>query len=250
MKLDSRLLFLFVLLICILSLELSVAGGLISPFILSRPSKVVVRLWEMFFSEKLASHLAVTTGFSIVSAIIGFIIGTITAFFMASLNKTQKYAEFLLDFVRSIPLTTLIPIFIAIYGIGSSPKIAIGAVSAAFTAALTVYLGLKAIKKNRANFIALYRPTLKTTIFKLYLIDGRSILFTSMRLSISIALILIIVSEMFIGTEFGIGKLIMDKSYTDDRPGQYAVVLMTGFIGLLLNKFFNIIQPKEYDKNE
>ncbi|MGZ4160803.1 MAG: hypothetical protein ACXVNF_08430, partial [Neobacillus sp.] len=92
------------------------------------------------------------------SSISGFGIGIVIAVLMLSLEKTQGYTEFLLDFLRSIPLTTLIPIFIAVYGIGNSPKVAIGAVSSSLTAAITIYLGLKTVRATRKDFLTLYCP--------------------------------------------------------------------------------------------
>ncbi|MBK8082233.1 MAG: ABC transporter permease subunit [Saprospiraceae bacterium] len=137
--------------------------------------------------------------------------------------------------MRSIPLTTLIPVFIAIYGIGHSPKVAIATISAALTTAFTYYVGLKEISQLRQEYFKLYKLRYIDRLKNVFLKDGVTYLLTALRLSISIALVLVIVSEMFIGTEYGLGRLVIDKSNTDDRAGMYAVILVTGVIGWLFN---------------
>lgn len=244
MKVDSRVIFIAVLVTIVVLLELAVEYGYISPFVLSKPSHIFRRLWVMIIGEELLRHAGKTTWLAIVSTGIGFLAGVFIAILMIGLGKTKSYAEFLLDFIRSIPLTTLIPVFIGIYGIGDDPKVAIGAISAALTSALTIYLGLKDILHDRKEYIYLYNPSLKNKIFKIYLHDSVPSLFTALRLSISMALILVIVSEMFIGTEKGIGRLVMDKTYTDDRAGQYAVILLAGIIGWVMNKLVALLQIK------
>jgi NitT/TauT family transport system permease protein len=229
----------------LLLLEILVDVRIISPFVLSKPSQIFVRLIEMTFNEGLFKHILLTSFLSILSATIGFLFGLLIAYCMLIFEKIQSFSEFVVDFLRSIPLTTLIPIFIAVYGIGNSPKVAIGAVSAALTSAITIYIGLKSIRKSRSDLLKIYEPNNSTLFTKIYFKDGTSVFYTSIRLCISTALVLIIVSEMFIGTENGVGKLIIDKSYTDDRAGQYAVVFTIGVIGWFLNHLFKIIQSKE-----
>lgn len=247
MRIDSRIVFIVCLCLMVVGIEVSVAYKIISPYVLSKPSQIVIRFWEMLKNENLFSHILITSWLSLLSALIGFIIGSLLALVMANLGRSQGYAEFLLDFVRSIPLTTLIPIFIAIYGIGESPKIAIGSVAAGLTTAITLYIGLKSVIKSKADFVYLYAPSLPKKIFKVYLHDSIPTIFTALRLSVSMALILVIVSEMFIGTEMGVGRLVMDKSYTDDRAGQYAAVLSIGIVGWVLNKSIMLIR---LDKQE
>jgi NitT/TauT family transport system permease protein len=60
-------------------------------------------------------------------------------------------------------------------------------------------------------------------------------LFLGMRTGISLALILVVVSEMLIGSNRGLGKVIADMRYTDDTPRLYAALFVAGVIGFLYN---------------
>ena len=60
-------------------------------------------------------------------------------------------------------------------------------------------------------------------------------LFLGMRTGISLALILVVVSEMLIGSNRGLGKVIADMRYTDDTPRLYAAIVVAGAIGFFYN---------------
>jgi NitT/TauT family transport system permease protein len=46
---------------------------------------------------------------------------------------------------------------------------------------------------------------------------------------------MIIITEMFIGTSFGLGKRIIDAQYIYNIREMYAVIFISGIIGYLLN---------------
>jgi ABC-type nitrate/sulfonate/bicarbonate transport system permease component len=236
--------YVIVLILILLLFELAVRYKLVSTFVFSAPSTIAKRFWIMSIDGSLWGNVITTLKLTLVSSFLGFVFGSFLALFMIKARKWQPFFEFLLDFFRSIPLTTLIPIFIVIYGIGNGPKIAIGTISALLTTALTVFLGLKELSANRSDYFNLYTPSWRSTVLDIFIKEGSVYFFTALRLSISISLVLVIVSEMFIGTESGLGKLIMDKSYTDDRGGQYAIIFLSGFAGWSLNKLVLTLQKK------
>lgn len=224
--------------------ELLIGFNYVNSYVFAKPTAIFHRIYAMLFYEGLLLELWQTIKLSIIGTFWGLILGCSISLVMINLRKSQSFAEFILDFARSIPLTTLIPVIITIYGIGNNSKIAIGGISAGLTTALTLYIGLKNAQERKKEFIFLYKPRFIDRFLKIYPFEAKSSVFSALKLSISISLVLVIVSEMFIGTDKGIGKLIMDKSYSDDRAGQFGVILLTGIIGWGLNKiidFFKIL---------
>jgi NitT/TauT family transport system permease protein len=59
-----------------------------------------------------------------------------------------------------------------------------------------------------------------------------------MRTTLSLSLIVVIVSEMFIGTQNGLGQRIYDSYQFNLTVDLYAVLLVTGFLGYLSNRLF------------
>lgn len=68
--------------------------------------------------------------------------------------------------------------------------------------------------------------------------------FIGLRSGISIALVIVIVAEMFIGTETGLGKRIIDAQQVLNIKDMYASILITGILGYALNRLFMLIEKR------
>ena len=67
-------------------------------------------------------------------------------------------------------------------------------------------------------------------------------IFLGLRTGISLALILVVVSEMLIGSNNGLGKVIQDMRYTDDKGRMYAALITSGAIGYVYNQVLRVIE--------
>jgi ABC-type nitrate/sulfonate/bicarbonate transport system permease component len=65
-----------------------------------------------------------------------------------------------------------------------------------------------------------------------------------MRNGVSVALIIVIVAEMFIGSFDGLGYRIFSAQMLFDMPTMYGAIFITGALGYLLNVFFLILDRK------
>ena len=61
---------------------------------------------------------------------------------------------------------------------------------------------------------------------------------TGTRIAMSNALIIVVVTEMFIGTSIGIGHRIIDNQMVYNIPEMYSAILIIGTVGYILNKLF------------
>ena len=68
--------------------------------------------------------------------------------------------------------------------------------------------------------------------------------FIGLRSAISLSLVIVIVTEMFIGTPFGLGKMINDSQIIYEISTMYAIILLVGAIGYLLNLLLILIEGK------
>ena len=59
-----------------------------------------------------------------------------------------------------------------------------------------------------------------------------------------VIVIVVIVAEMFIGTQYGLGHIIYDASIIFDTPMVVAGIIIIGLIGLLINSLIVIIEKK------
>jgi NitT/TauT family transport system permease protein len=62
------------------------------------------------------------------------------------------------------------------------------------------------------------------------------------RIAISLGLVVVVVTEMFTGTEQGLGKRIYDSGLIYEMPTMYGAILLTGFLGYGLNRIIVLVE--------
>ena len=65
-----------------------------------------------------------------------------------------------------------------------------------------------------------------------------------LRNGVSLALVNIVVAEMFIGSTDGLGQRVFEAQQLFDMPGMYAAIFAAGALGYSLNLFFLIIEGR------
>lgn len=217
--------------------EGALALKLVSPAALAHPGEVVKALPKVLSMSGNLPDVWSTINRSVLAFALSVPIGLIAGFLIFFGGEARPPAEFLLDFLRSIPATALVPVFLIIYGIGDTTKIAVGAFSSALVICLSVMAGLRGRSSTRLGVARTLGLTGMRRMVLLDLPEAAPQLFLGMRTGISLALILVVVSEMLIGSNRGLGKVIADMRYTDDTPRLYAAIVVAGAIGFLYNAF-------------
>jgi ABC-type nitrate/sulfonate/bicarbonate transport system permease component len=68
--------------------------------------------------------------------------------------------------------------------------------------------------------------------------------FVGMRSGVSLALVIVIVAEMFIGSTDGLGQRVINSQMIFDMPEMYASIFAAGALGYCLNLLFLSIERK------
>ncbi|RYU89460.1 ABC transporter permease [Mucilaginibacter terrigena] len=199
---------------------------------------------ELFITGSILADISSTlkqfgVGFGI-AAIFGIPLGLILGF------SKRGYAAFeiVLDFFRSIPVTALFPLFILFFGIGSSTIIAMVTVACFFVILINSAYGV--IYVNKTYLVVM--DSLKSTWFQKFteviFYEALPFLFIGLRVAVSFGLIVVVVSEMFIGSEFGLGSRVYKAYETYLITEVYALTIIIGLLGYFLNKIILILEKK------
>jgi NitT/TauT family transport system permease protein len=192
---------------------------------------MVVDIWDTFMRTLIAFAIAAAIGVPL-----GIALG--------SSETAYRSVEFLIDFFRSTPSSALIPLFLLIFGITDANKIAIAAFAAVLVILFNSAYGVMHARKTRilaarvmgANAWDIFRDVL--------LMESLSSTFVGLRNGISMALVIVIVAEMFIGSETGLGHRIIDAQQVLNVKDMYASILITGALGYLLNVAFLVMEKR------
>ena len=169
-----------------------------------------------------------------VAALIGIPLGL----FVGYVRKVYYSFEFVIDFFRSMPSPVLVPVAMLFFGLGDASKIAIIAFTCGLINLVNSMYGVTHCKKVRVMVAKTLRAT-PIQIFK-YVVFPEALprVFVGLRITLSLALILAVVTEMFTGTANGLGRRIYDAHDTYSIAEMYACILLIGIIGYILNKGF------------
>ena len=75
-------------------------------------------------------------------------------------------------------------------------------------------------------------------LFDVMLLESLPQTFVGLRNGVSLALVIIVVAEMFIGSVDGLGQRVFEAQQLFDMPGMYAAIFAAGALGYTLNLLF------------
>lgn len=210
-------------------------GKLVLPW----PHQVVNALLHLVQEKDFYHNFFLTLGRCLSGFAIGCVLASLLGFFMSRSRLAKKLLTLPVDFLRSLPAIVLLPLILFIVDARGPIHIVLTAVPVFLVMTLNFMYGFdraSALRKNVAKKLGL---TEKETFFKVEIREALPEIVTGMRISISIALIMTIVAEMFFMASGGIGSFIYEYSQDSTKqPEQWGGVIILGFLGFALNKFF------------
>jgi len=217
---------------------------LISPLFLSTPQAVFLKIINLFSSGAILPDILFTFYRTLLGFIIACLIGIPLGLLMGYSNKIYYSLEFIVEFFRSIPATALFPLFLLFFGIGDQSKIALTAWAAGLVLIINSMYGVHLGKELRIKSAKTMRISGFSLFQKIIFPEALPQIFSGMRIAISLSLVIVVVTEMFIGTNFGLGHRIIDAQLVYRIPEMYATIFIVGVLGFLINKGFIYSEKK------
>ena len=218
--------------------------NVIDSFFLPSLVEVFIALFLLFKSGAIIPDISSTFFKIIMSFSIAVVMGIPVGLLLGESKKTYDSMEFIIDFFRSTPITALFPLFLLVFGIGDWSKIILAAFSGFLFIVFNTAYGVINAKKSRV-LAARTMGASKLQIFK-HIIFWESLpqTFVGLRNAVSLSFVVIIITEMFIGTSFGLGHRILNSQMIYDVSGMYATIIVTGMLGYALNLCISLIERK------
>jgi sulfonate transport system permease protein len=231
-------------LVLLLVWDLVVRGGWIKPILLPPPLETLSTLFQGMTSPLLLPHFLVTLERTLVAFAIATIIGMPLGIALGSNERAYRSVEFLIDFFRSTPASALIPLFLLIFGISNINKVAIAAFGAFLLVIFNSAYGVINARKQRVAAAKVMGAS-RWQIFKDVLFwESLQPSFVGLRSAVSMALVIVVVAEMFIGSENGLGHKIIDAQQVMNVRVMYAAIMAAGILGYALNVAFLALERR------
>ena len=174
-----------------------------------------------------------------ISVVLALVLGTIIGMVPVLRKATHTTVEFL----RPVPSVALIPIAVLAFGQRIEAALVIIIFACFWQVFVQVLYGvadIDSVARDTALSFGLSRGDLIT---RLILPTALPYLMTGLRLAASVALILAVTAEMTINNP-GLGNRLMLDYSIGDREGVYAIVIVTGLLGLVINLIFGVVERR------
>jgi len=218
--------------------------NIVDSFFLPGPFVTLRELLVLFGDGSVIDDLGMTIGRVLVSFVLAVLIGLPTGLFLGSAEKIYRSFESVIDFFRSIPATALFPLFLLIFGISDTSKIAVAVFTSSLIIIFNTAYGVMHSSKSRILAAKIMGASRMQIFRNILLWESLPQTFVGLRSAASLALVVIIVTEMFIGTSVGLGRMIIDAQITYEIQTMYAVIILTGSVGYIFNQLFVFVEKK------
>lgn len=171
------------------------------------------------------------------------IVGVGLGLLIGSFRTLRQLLEPLLEFFRAIPPPVLVPLLGLILGISDQMKITVIIFGSVWPILLNTIEGVRATDEVQRDTARSYRLTRPHRLRYLILPAAAPQIMAGIRQSLSIALILMVISEMTYSSS-GLGFAIIQFQRNFAIPQMWSGILVLGLIGLALSLVFQLVERR------
>lgn len=216
----------------------------VDPVLLPSPISAFKALWQGMNGGPLGFDFVKTIYRTAVSTLIAAVIGIPLGIVLGSSEKVYRSLEFVIDFFRSTPASAMFPLFLVLFGVGDETKISVAAFGAILVILFNVAYGVMNARKTRLLAAKVMGASRLRVLFDVMLLESLPQTFVGLRNGVSLALVIIVVAEMFIGSQDGLGHSVFEAQQLFDMPRMYAAIFAAGALGYGLNLLFLLIERR------
>jgi NitT/TauT family transport system permease protein len=188
--------------------ELGSRTGYISNIALPAPSEALGALADLIETGMLWKHVGASLSRLVLGWTLGTMAGVVVGFMIALFSLARAGLLPLVSALFPIPKIALLPLFIIWFGIGEGSKVATILFGTFFPTVIATYGGVDNVDRNLIRMGQSFGLGWWSIVRKIVLPGALPAILSGCRISVSIAIVLLVAAEM-IGAEFGIGAYIL-----------------------------------------
>jgi ABC-type nitrate/sulfonate/bicarbonate transport system permease component len=212
--------------------------GRIHPTVYVPPfSTVLVTFVHEWFSPTFGQQAVPSLGRMVIGYTCASLLGVTIGIFIGTFKRLYQLLDPVLQFWRAIPATAIIPVGILLIGIGDPMKWVVIAFGSIWPILINSADGARLVPTERLDTARIFGLSPLETLVRVIVPSSAPMIAAGMRTGLSIAFIMIVVSEM-IGSTDGLGYYILQAQRTFAIPEMYGGIALLAILGYLLNTLF------------
>jgi NitT/TauT family transport system permease protein len=215
---------------------------IVDPVLLPPPDAAARALWKGMADGSLAYDFWRTVVRTLIAIAVAAVIAIPVGIVLGSSERIYRSVEFVIDFFRSTPASAMFPLFLVIFGVGDKTKIYVASFGAALVIVFNVAYGVMNARKTRILAAKVMGASRWRIMRDVILMESLPQTFIGLRNGVSLALVIVVVAEMFIGSVDGLGHRVFEAQQLLEMPDMYAAIFAAGALGYGLNVLFMVAE--------
>jgi len=210
------------------------ATGALSANSVPAPVEVARALGALLVSPDFWLSLVNTLVVALVGVVIVILIAVPVAMAIHGSGIVRESTWFVLEFLKPIPPVALIPLTILLWGPTKSVELFLVVFAALWPMLTQLVYGLREVSGTALDVARVYRLTSAQRTFRIVVPSLMPFAMTGLRISVTMALVVAIVTEYIVGIP-GLGSMLSVSQVNGLLDRMYALIVAMGLLGLILN---------------
>ena len=155
----------------------------------------------------------------------------------------RRATEPIVEFLRAVPAPALLPFALLVLGVGNDSKIFVIAFVCLWPVLLNAVDGVAGVDPTLVDTGRVYRIPASDRLRHVVLPAAAPQIFAGMRTSLSLALILMVISEM-VASSNGIGYFVLQSQRSFAIPEMWSGIILLGILGYAFNAVFLLLERR------
>ncbi|TFL15637.1 ABC transporter permease [Pusillimonas caeni] len=219
--------------------QLIADAGLVPRIFLPGPDATWAALMRGLESGRMTGMLLATTERMLLGWLLASLAGIALGAVIGMSGTLRAYLEPTLEALRPLPSSAIIPVAIALFGLGDGMVYTVICFGALWPMLLSTIHGFSSVERTLYEFAHSIGMSRMQIIMRIALPSSMPEILAGMRVSLTITLILTIVVEMLAGQP-GLGTWILLAGRAYRAPDVFAGILLLGALGYASSLLFSI----------
>ncbi|MGB7951795.1 MAG: ABC transporter permease [Candidatus Binatia bacterium] len=206
-------------------------------------SRVLVSLGEVIVSGQIAIHVFATLTRFLQGYLLAAAIAVTLGICLGYFRFAHSLLGMLIEFLRPMPSVAIIPVAMLLLGIGDAMIVAVTVYASIWPILINTIDGVAHIERTLIDTGRTFGLARRRILWQIILPAASPYIVTGLRVSLSIALILVTTAEMIAGRS-GLGFFILDEERSLHIGPMYAGIIVVALVGYSLNRLFVALERK------
>jgi ABC-type nitrate/sulfonate/bicarbonate transport system permease component len=214
---------------------------LVNPVLMPAPSMIADTLGALLVSGEFLGPLLHTIAVFATGYTTGCLLGIGIGLWMGCSRAAYGLLEPLVELLRPIPKSALVPALFLFLGIGKVTMVTVVAFGSVFPVLINTLQGVRDIDPVLLDTARTFQCARRRTVFSVILPAALPSVLTGMKVSLGLGVALAVLAEMLAG-ENGLGFVILDTQRAFQIREMYAWVVILALFGVGLSLLFDRIE--------